>query len=268
MKVLSDKEFEHIITWMPSGKSFSIIEPKAFVADILPDHFKSAKYASFTRKLHRWGFMRHYRGEEAGGFYHKMFRKDRLDLVEQMTCHKMELQAPQAVHKAAQVTVVAPRPTQRPLQNMNMNMVNRPSLQQHIPAPLSNDVVCQLQHQLSHSGLQDGSQMGAAERLNAAIEIEVARRLKERIQAAAVSRTTLALMNQLNHPQRRTPSNMPWNTMSGNLQVQLMQIQQQKQQLGRLHKQPLGIGEQYASQGENKGLEMMPPTNIQGAKTA
>jgi hypothetical protein len=193
-----------------------------------------------------------------------MFRKDRLDLVEQMTCHKMELQAPQAVHKAAQVTVVAPRPAQRPTQNM----VNRPSLQhqQRIPAPMSADVVRQLQHQLSLSGIQDG-QMGAAERLNAAIEIEVARRLKERIQAAAVSRTTLALMNQLNHPQRRAGPNMPWNTMSGNLQVQLMQIQQQKQQLGRL-KQPLGMGEQYAAHRENKGLEKLPPTNIQGAKTA
>jgi hypothetical protein len=55
MKVLSTKEFENIITWMPSGKSFSIIEPKAFVADILPEHFKSAKYASFTTGEKRQG---------------------------------------------------------------------------------------------------------------------------------------------------------------------------------------------------------------------
>lgn len=264
MKVLSDKEFENVITWMPSGKSFSIIEPKAFVAEILPEHFKSAKYASFTRKLHRWGFMRHYRGEEAGGFYHKMFRKDGLALVEQMTCHKMGPLGPQAAQKAvAKVTVVVPRPAQRPTQNM---INGGQSLQQRMPAPMSTEAVGQLQHQLSLSGLQDG-QMGAAERLNAAIEIEVARRLKERIQAAAVSRTTLALINQLNHPQCRASPNMPWNAMSGNLQVQLLQIQQQKQQLGRL-KQPLGFGDQYAARMENKGLEMLPTTNIQGAKTA
>jgi len=90
MKVLSDKKNAHIITWMPSGKSFNILKPKAFVADILPEHFKTAKYSSFTRKLHRWGFMRHYRGEEAGAFYHKDFQRGRLDLVEQMTCHKAE----------------------------------------------------------------------------------------------------------------------------------------------------------------------------------
>mmetsp|Transcript_26295 Transcript_26295/g.73446 ORF Transcript_26295/g.73446 Transcript_26295/m.73446 type:complete len:428 (+) Transcript_26295:807-2090(+) len=90
MKVLSNPNFKHIITWMPSGRSFTILKPKDFVAEILPEHFKSAKYSSFTRKLHRWGFMRHYRGEEAGAFYHKDFQKDNLDLVEKMTCHKGE----------------------------------------------------------------------------------------------------------------------------------------------------------------------------------
>ena len=88
MKVLSDRRFSHIITWMPSGKSFTIVKPKAFVAEILPGHFKSAKYSSFTRKLHRWGFMRHYRGDESGAFYHEEFQRGRLDLVEKMTCHK------------------------------------------------------------------------------------------------------------------------------------------------------------------------------------
>ena len=97
MKVLSDKNNAHIITWMPSGKSFSILKPKLFVAEILPDAFKTAKYSSFTRKLHRWGFMRHYRGEEAGAFYHKDFQRGRLELVEQMTCHKAEPQSAAAI---------------------------------------------------------------------------------------------------------------------------------------------------------------------------
>jgi hypothetical protein len=90
MKVLSNKKFEDIIAWTPSGTAFEIRKPKQFAAEILPTFFKSAKYSSFTRKLHRWGFVRHYRGEEAGAFYHKEFLKDRLDLVEAMTCHKQE----------------------------------------------------------------------------------------------------------------------------------------------------------------------------------
>lgn len=88
MKVLSTPEFSEIIAWTPSGKAFNILQPKAFVASILPDHFKSAKYSSFTRKLHRWGFMRHYRGPEAGAFFHKHFRRGRMDLVEKMSCYK------------------------------------------------------------------------------------------------------------------------------------------------------------------------------------
>lgn len=61
MKVLSKKENNDVIAWTPDGKSFLIVKPKAFVADILPNHFKQAKYSSFTRKLHRWGFQRHLR---------------------------------------------------------------------------------------------------------------------------------------------------------------------------------------------------------------
>eukprot|EP00542_Grammatophora_oceanica_P015012 CAMPEP_0194036962 /NCGR_PEP_ID=MMETSP0009_2-20130614/9337_1 /TAXON_ID=210454 /ORGANISM="Grammatophora oceanica, Strain CCMP 410" /LENGTH=398 /DNA_ID=CAMNT_0038678937 /DNA_START=154 /DNA_END=1350 /DNA_ORIENTATION=- len=88
MKVLSQRKHADTITWLPDGKSFTIIRPKAFVAEILPDNFKQAKYSSFTRKLHRWGFQRHLRGEEAGAFFHKYFQRGRLDLVEKMTCYK------------------------------------------------------------------------------------------------------------------------------------------------------------------------------------
>lgn len=73
---------------MPSGKSFQILKPKQFTNQVLPVEFKSAKFSSFTRKLHRWGFMRHYRGEDAGAYFRKDFQKGRVDLVEEMTCYK------------------------------------------------------------------------------------------------------------------------------------------------------------------------------------
>lgn len=84
MKVLSTEEYSHVITWMPGGRSFVVIRPKAFVADILPKHFKSAQFASFTRKLARWGFSRCEDG--TGEFYHPQFRRGRIDLAERMTC--------------------------------------------------------------------------------------------------------------------------------------------------------------------------------------
>ena len=285
MKVLSNKELEHIITWMPTGKSFSIIDPKAFVATVLPEEFKSAKYASFTRKLHRWGFLRHYRGEEAGAFYHEHFQRDSPDLVEKMTCYKTsgtpatgtQTNTPQVVvrkqlskqQRDTKGTSTEMQPTPPPQQQIlgsssaaaskpaarNQNQVSRP-----IPQ-LQQQQQQQQQQQINLSGFS-GQQMGMAERLNAAIELEVARRLQERIQAAALSRHNLALFNHHQFDQRPTPMNMPWNSMNGNLQAQLLyKLQQQKQQ------QQL-VNPQVASQMENKGLEKLPDTNIQGAKTA
>jgi HSF-type DNA-binding len=109
MKVLSNKEFADVISWMPSGKAFVVHKPKVFASTIMPEHFKSAKYSSFTRKLHRWGFARQYRGEETGAFFHVDFRRDRLDLVEKMACYKQE--SGKVVVKAEQD---APKPFKKP----------------------------------------------------------------------------------------------------------------------------------------------------------
>jgi len=84
MKVLACKEFTHIIAWTPSGLAFDILKPRAFTKEVLPVHFKTAKYSSFIRKLHRWGFVKHYhdKHEESGTFCHKNFQSGRLDLAE------------------------------------------------------------------------------------------------------------------------------------------------------------------------------------------
>jgi len=271
MKVLSNEEFEPVITWMPSGKSFSIVDSKTFVSEILPDHFKSAKYASFTRKLHRWGFMRHYRGEEAGAFYHRFFQKDRLDLVEQMTCHKEEL-ASQTARKISKVAEVAPRPLHSSMQNF----VAAQHQQQQVPAPLGgDDMLAKLRQQLSMSGLQHPQQqVGAAERLNAAIEFEVVRRLKERVQAAAMSRQTLALVNQqlpLAAVSSQTAPSLAFGLNGASLQAQLLQQQQfglsANMMMNKGLKSNIGLGD-LLSPMEGMGLEQMPSVNVPSARTA
>jgi hypothetical protein len=262
MKVLSTKEFREIITWMPSGKSFSIVKPKSFVADILPDHFKSAKFSSFTRKLHRWGFMRHYRGEEAGAFYHKDFQRDRLDLVEKMTCHKAEPVKVTPVRKTVEKRIPVTA-----TQSVAQTIVQRQSVQQPIPMVQNPEIVAKLQQQQQQLKLPEIRQpsLNAAERLNAAIELEVTRRLEERIQAAAVSRHALALMQQ----QINTPLQRPiqWNAaarLSG-LQAQLLAMHQQKQQRN-MDASCFSYG--TFARMDTQGLDELPPTNIQGAKTA
>lgn len=202
---------------MPSGKAFNIIKPKAFAAEILPTHFKTAKYSSFTRKLHRWGFMRQYRGDEAGAFYHKDFQKGRLDLVEKMSCYKQPETKPAA-------PVNPPQPSAVP------NLA--PRAPHHMPA-----------------------QPQAPVDLNAAIEMEVTRRLKERINAAALSRQ-LAMMQSVKQQQhqQRDPRFMGWEPQQAAMQYPGAAFKYENAP--------------YYGAGDVQAFHSLPPTNIQGAKTA
>lgn len=84
MNVLSDKDTAHIIAWNASGKSFSILKPKEFESNVMPENFSKKNYAAFARELRGWGFVRQIKGSEAGGFMHVYFQEGRWDLVEKM----------------------------------------------------------------------------------------------------------------------------------------------------------------------------------------
>ncbi len=72
MSVLDNDQLSDIITWLPHGKGFIILQKKKFASDIMPLYFKHSKFTSFTRKLNRWGFTRVPRGPETGAYYHKV----------------------------------------------------------------------------------------------------------------------------------------------------------------------------------------------------
>ena len=66
--VISDKENDHIISWLPHGKDFIIHDKNLFGTMILPRYFDGAKFTSFTRRLKRWAFVRVPRGPELGEY--------------------------------------------------------------------------------------------------------------------------------------------------------------------------------------------------------
>lgn len=58
-KIIDDAEREgnqHIVAWMPSGRSFIVHKRDTFVDHILPRYFRQTKYKSFVRQLNLWGF--------------------------------------------------------------------------------------------------------------------------------------------------------------------------------------------------------------------
>jgi hypothetical protein len=235
MKVLTEEKNRDIISWMPSGKSFVIRKPNQFVAEILGQVFKSSKFSSFTRKLARWGFQRHYRGEEAGSFYHELFHKDRLDLCEKMSCHKEEPQqhnkAFAAVKnaKSASPRLASGRPQFQPSTDVTLRetLTPRSSMTGSVtssigPRPGFEISVPSLPLQLQ------GSQ--AAADINAAIEMEVSRRLKERIAQAAHSRQVLVHLQQ-RHQQQEQQQMVNQDQQQLCYQLALLQQQRNREQL-------------------------------------
>lgn len=102
MRILSDPSISDIITWLPHGRSFVIIQQEVLAIKVLPRYFPESasssskansasaacKYPSFTRKLNRWGFRQVTRGPDAGAFHHKFFRRDEPRLCLQMICQR------------------------------------------------------------------------------------------------------------------------------------------------------------------------------------
>jgi len=50
-KILSKAEFADIVSWLPHGRSWRVLKPKAFEEKVVPLYFRHAKYASFMRQV-------------------------------------------------------------------------------------------------------------------------------------------------------------------------------------------------------------------------
>ena len=82
--------FDHIICWEPNGKGFRIKDPALLENKILPRFFKQTKYRSFLRQLQLYSFFRTFRGPKRGLCYHKLFRRDAVDLLSEIKRSKRQ----------------------------------------------------------------------------------------------------------------------------------------------------------------------------------
>lgn len=71
-KILSDPEYAEYISFLPHGRAFRIIKPKAFEEKVIPKFFRHAKYASFMRQVNGWGFKRISQGPDHNSYYHEV----------------------------------------------------------------------------------------------------------------------------------------------------------------------------------------------------
>ena len=55
-KILSTPEYEHIIGWMPHGRSWAVKNKQLLESLALKEHFNHARFESFNRQVNLWGF--------------------------------------------------------------------------------------------------------------------------------------------------------------------------------------------------------------------
>lgn len=90
MEVLDRADMESIITWMPHGRAFIVLQPQQLRDIVLPRFFKQTKFMSFTRQLNLWGFKRITKGVDSGAYYHALFLRGRARLAMLMRRQKIK----------------------------------------------------------------------------------------------------------------------------------------------------------------------------------
>lgn len=85
MKLLNCGKHDDIISWTPDNRCFIVYNPHQLVREVLPLYFeKNLKYSSFTRKLHRWGFLK----ISSNTFFHGRFRRGDFAGASTISCKK------------------------------------------------------------------------------------------------------------------------------------------------------------------------------------
>ena len=72
-RILSNPSYSHIISWLPHGRSWRVLQPKVFAQQIIPLHFRHNRISSFMRQVNGWGFRRISQGVDVNSYYHEYF---------------------------------------------------------------------------------------------------------------------------------------------------------------------------------------------------
>lgn len=84
--IISNPAYSDIVTWLPNGECWVILDKDRFASQILPVFFKQSHFTSFMRRLTRWKFKRIAIGHYMGAYHHKFFQRDSRHLCHLMSC--------------------------------------------------------------------------------------------------------------------------------------------------------------------------------------
>mmetsp|Transcript_35916 Transcript_35916/g.66166 ORF Transcript_35916/g.66166 Transcript_35916/m.66166 type:complete len:171 (-) Transcript_35916:139-651(-) len=71
-QMLSNPDISGIISWLPHGRAWRILQRKAFEDQVIPLYFRHCRYSSFMRQVNGWGFRRVTNGTDYNAYYHEV----------------------------------------------------------------------------------------------------------------------------------------------------------------------------------------------------
>ena len=71
-EILACKEYNNIITWLPHGRAWKILNDDMLVEKVLGTFFNHKSRASFLRQVNNWGFKRALTGPDENAYYNEV----------------------------------------------------------------------------------------------------------------------------------------------------------------------------------------------------
>jgi HSF-type DNA-binding len=93
LEAAHENGYDDVVSWQDHGRSFRIKDKKRLVTEVMPRYFNQKNYASFTRQLALYSFIRLTRkaGEDAGCYFHEHFVRgdpDRIRFIRRVPIKK------------------------------------------------------------------------------------------------------------------------------------------------------------------------------------
>jgi HSF-type DNA-binding len=137
MNLLHDDDYSNIVTFLPDGQSFGIINAKVFNDEVMPKVLGIRTFSSFVRKLNRWGFERimEKKTHDVDVFRHDLFRQGAWAMCRKIKCTGRPSK-PQELQREMAPRVIRSVPLTAFQEKMRLHDLSRPSTLPKIPQAL------------------------------------------------------------------------------------------------------------------------------------